>query len=115
MIVGSNQSEYLAAALRGLEAQRQAAEHNIANIETPGFRARQVSFESALRNAINTGDPSSARITTSISDAPTRVDGSNVNIEDEITSLELNSLQQQLINEVLNSRYNRLRTAIGSR
>lgn len=115
MLVGGTQTEILAAALRGLEAQRQAAEHNIANIETPGFRARRVSFESALRNAINTGDPASAGITTSYSNAPTRVDGSNVDVEDEVTSLEMNALQQQLINEALNSRYTRIRTAIGSR
>ena len=51
MIIGGNHTKYLAAALRGLEAQRQAAEHNIANIETPGFRARRVSFESSLRAA----------------------------------------------------------------
>ncbi|MGH1489476.1 MAG: flagellar basal body rod protein FlgB [Acidimicrobiales bacterium] len=115
MIVGGTQTEILAAALRGLEAQRQAAEHNIANIETPGFKARRVSFESALRNAINTGDPSGARISTSLSDAPSRIDGSNVDLEDEVTSLEVNALQQQLINEALNAQYTRLRTAIGSR
>ena len=48
MIVGANETDYLAAALRGLEAQRRAAEHNIANIETPGFKARKVSFELSL-------------------------------------------------------------------
>lgn len=115
MIIGGNQSEILAAALRGLEAQRQAAEHNIANVETPGFKARQVSFEQALRDAIGRDDPSAAAITTSLSTAPTRIDGSNVDLEDEVTSLEVNALQQQLITEALNSRYTRLRTAIGSR
>ncbi|MGI9598191.1 MAG: flagellar basal body rod protein FlgB [Acidimicrobiales bacterium] len=115
MIVGGNQSEILAAALRGLEAQRQAAEHNIANVETPGFKARRVSFEQALREAIESGDPSRATISTSLKSSPTRIDGSNVDLEDEVTSLEVNALQQQLITEALNSRYTRLRTSIGSR
>ncbi len=115
MIVGGNQSEVLAAALRGLEAQRQAAEHNIANVETPGFQARRVSFEQALRHAIDSGDPSRATISSSLSGAPTRIDGSNVDLEDEVTSLEMNALQQQLITGALNARYTRLRTAIGSR
>ena len=115
MLVGGNQSELLAAALRGLEAQRQAAEHNIANVETPGFRARRVSFEQALRTAVAAGDPSHAAITTRLSEAPTRIDGSNVDLEDEVTSLELNALQQQLVTEALNARYRRLRAAIGAR
>ena len=113
MIVGGNQTEFLAAALRGLEAQRQAAEHNIANVETPGFRARRVSFENALRDAIAVGDPQRAGISTSTSTAPGRIDGSNVDLAAEVTSLETNSLRQQLITEALNSRYTRLRTAIG--
>jgi flagellar basal-body rod protein FlgB len=113
VIVGGNETEFLAAALRGLEAQRQAAEHNIANVETPGFRARRVSFESALRHAIAAGDPGRAGITTSTSTAPGRIDGSNVDLQREVTSLELNALHQQLVTEALNARYTRLRTAIG--
>lgn len=115
MIVGGNQTKILATALRGLEAQRQAAEHNIANVETPGFQARRVSFQNALRSAIASGDPSRAEITTRLSSNATRVDGSNVDLEDEVTSLELNALQQQLLTEALNARYTRLRTSIGSR
>ncbi len=115
MIVGGTQTQILASALRGLEAQRQAAEHNIANVETPGFQARKVSFQDALRGAIASGDPARSQITTTLSTAPTRIDGSNVDLEDEVTSLELNSLHQQLLTEALNARYTRLRTSIGSR
>lgn len=113
MIVGANETEFLAAALRGLEAQRRAAEHNIANVETPGFKARKVSFEHALSEAMADGDAASAAITTTQSTAPGRIDGSNVELDDEMRALELNALQQQLINTAINSRYTRLRTAIG--
>lgn len=113
MIVGANETEFLAAALRGLEAQRRAAEHNIANVETPGFKARKVSFQDALRDAMEAGNPSAAGISTTQSTAPGRIDGSNVELDDEMRSLELNALQQQLINSAINARYTRLRTAIG--
>ena len=113
MIVGANETEFLAAALRGLEAQRKAAEHNIANVETPGFKARRVSFEQALSEAIASGDPSRAGISTTRSTAPGRIDGSNVDLDDEMRSLELNALQQQLVTSAINARYTRLRTAIG--
>lgn len=113
MIIGGNHSHYLATALRGLEAQRQAHEHNIANVETPGFRARRVSFEDSLRAAVSRDDPSASSISTSLSDAPLRIDGSNVDLEDEVTAIELNGLRQQLITEALNARYNRLRASVG--
>ena len=113
MIVGASETRILAAALRGLEAQRQAAEHNIANVETPGFRARQVSFQRALADAIATGDLGRAHISTSLSTSPGRIDGSNVDLDDEMRALEVNALQQQLINTAINARYTRLRTSIG--
>ncbi|MEM9566212.1 MAG: flagellar biosynthesis protein FlgB [Actinomycetota bacterium] len=113
MIVGSNETEFLAAALRGLEAQRKAAEHNVANVETPGFKARRVSFEQALAEAMTAGDPSQTAISTWHSSAPGRIDGSNVDLDDEMRALELNALQQQLVNTAINARYTRLRTSIG--
>lgn len=113
MLIGGNHTQYLATALRGLEAQRQASEHNIANVETPGFKARQVSFEQSLRTAMSRDDPGSARVSSSVSDAPHRIDGSNVDLENEVTSLELNSLRQQLITEALNDRFNRIRASVG--
>ena len=113
MIIGGNHSQYLATALRGLEAQRQAFEHNIANVETPDFRARRVSFEDSLRQAVSRDDPSLASMSTSLSDAPLRIDGSNVILEDEVTGLELNSLRQQLVTQAINARYTRLRSTIG--
>ena len=113
MIIGASHTQFLAAALRGLEAQRQASEHNIANIETPGFKARQVSFEESLRAAMSSGNPSSATFSTTKSTAPTRIDGSNVDLENEVTGLELNALRQQLVTQALNGHYRRLRASIG--
>ncbi len=122
MPIGASETQILAAALRGLEAQRKAAEHNIANVETPGFQARRVSFEQALSAAVESGEfgrgadarsaPSSF-VTTSLSTDVGRIDGSNVDLDDEIRSLEINALKQQLVTEALNTRYTRLRTAIG--
>jgi flagellar basal-body rod protein FlgB len=112
--IGGTHTQILGAALRGLEAQRQAHEFNISNIETPGFRARVVSFEDSLRRAVSTGDPSGAGVSTTLSTDPTRVDGNNVEIEKELTSLELNGLQQRLMTQALNDHYGRLRAALGS-
>ena len=113
MIIGGTHTQYLAAALRGLDAQRQAHEHNIANVETPGFQARQVSFEDSLRRAMATEDLRSFSVTTRQSLLPTRIDGNNVRLDDEITGLELNGLQQRLVTEAVNDQFARIRSAIG--
>lgn len=114
MEIGGTHTQALAAALRGLEAQRQAHEFNISNIETPDFRARVVSFEDSLRRAIGVGEPGSAGISTTMSTAPTRPDGNNVQLDDEVISLELNNLQQRLVTQALNDHFGRLRAALGT-
>ena len=43
------------AALAGLEARQDVRANNIANVNTPGFAAQTVDFESALADAVATG------------------------------------------------------------
>lgn len=114
MEIGGTHTQILAAAMRGLEAQRQAHELNLSNVETPGFRARKVSFEDSLRRAAATGRPAAAGITTALSTDATRTDGNNVQVAEEMTSLELNALQQKLMTQALNDHYGRLRAALGN-
>jgi flagellar basal-body rod protein FlgB len=104
--------DYLKVALAGLQAQRQAFVDNISNVETPGYLAKRVDFESSLRDAIRSGDTPTLQTETSTSTAPTALNGNNVAVDDELLSLSANSLRQQLVIESLNSRYRILRTAI---
>ena len=57
-------------AMQGLQARQKVNADNIANLQTPGFRAGTVDFESSLKNAISTGDPSLASIHTARSNGP---------------------------------------------
>jgi flagellar basal-body rod protein FlgB len=113
VIIGGTHTQFLAAALRGLDTRREANEHNIANVETPEFRAREVSFEGALRRAIETDDPSRIAISTVRSLAPTRPDGNNVRLDHELTALEENALHQRLLTEAVNDHFGRLRATLG--
>lgn len=70
-------------ALTGLAMRQRVTADNIANIETPGFLAGRVSFEDSLREAIAAGDPAGANMSTDRSLEPTRVNGSNVNLDHE--------------------------------
>ena len=49
-------SSSLKVAAAGLAARQSAIANNIANIETPGYRARKVEFEDALHRAVARGE-----------------------------------------------------------
>ncbi len=105
----------LHAALNGLTQRQEAIASNMANLETPGYLAREVNFEDSLRAAIADGDPSGMVISTGRSLAATRTNGNNVNIDMEIlANAETVRRQKQALHGV-NPKDARLRTAISGR
>ncbi|MFC7273976.1 flagellar basal body rod protein FlgB [Paractinoplanes rhizophilus] len=106
-------SSSLRVAAAGLAARQSAIANNIANIETPGYRARKVEFEQALHGAIARGE-SPARVSreTLNSLEPTRLNGSNVNLDEETLSHIDTTMRYQLTMRALDSKYGMLRDAI---
>ena len=102
----------LHAAINGLDARGRAISANVANLETPGYHAAEVDFETSLRAALARGDGSDVQIETSNSLAATRINGNNVNIDFELMAAQENGLRQQLTVQALNAKYALLRTAI---
>lgn len=116
MIAGADRTSLaIHAALHGLDARRAAHESNVANVETPGYRAQRVEFESALQRAMETGQPQPAEDLTSITGTndPARANGNNVNLAEELTSLTETALTQELLIRALNDKYGLIRTAVG--
>jgi flagellar basal-body rod protein FlgB len=106
-------SSALRVALSGLSARQNAIADNIANIETPGYQAKKVKFEEALSQAVNAGDaPSSVSPSTLSSLEPTRLNGSNVNLDTETLSQVDTSMRYQLAIRALDGKYNAIRSAI---
>jgi flagellar basal-body rod protein FlgB len=112
MIVGDATTRALHAALGGLNARRQAAEDNIANVETAGYQAKVVDFEDSLRTAIDRGEPGETDTTVTRSLAPTRMNGNNVAVDEELVGLTETALRHQLVVEAMNGKFRLLRTAI---
>lgn len=112
MIIGDLTTQSLATALRGLEAQQQAHQQNIANVETPGYLAKRVTFEDSLRSAIERGRPGLADVSETNTTDPTRIDGNNVRLDRELTAMTENALKQQLVTEALNAKYRLIRAAV---
>jgi flagellar basal-body rod protein FlgB len=110
--ISDNTTAALQASLQGLDSRAAAIKNNIANVETPGYQSQVVSFEDSLRSAIADGDPDAATSSLSFSSAPTRLNGNNVSIDNEMTDLTQTELRQQLAISALNAKYRLLRTAI---
>ena len=115
MMIGNVTGAALYSALRGLDARRAAHEHNIANVETPGYKARSVAFEDQLRRALEQGSDVVASSTPKVnaSRAGGRANGNNVDVAQEMVSLTETALTQELLIRAMNDKYGLIRTALG--
>ena len=103
----------LKVSVAGLAARQTAIADNIANIETPGYQARKVKFEEALSQAVAGGDaPSGVSPQTLNSLEPTRLNGSNVNLDQETLSHIDTTMRYQLSIRALDGKYSLIRDAI---
>jgi flagellar basal-body rod protein FlgB len=106
-------STALHAALSGLAQRQRVTADNIANINTPGFLAGRVDFESALSGAIRSGEtPSVSGGTVARSLEPTNTNGNNVNLDSETLIATETGLRYQLALNALDGKYNVMRTAL---
>lgn len=115
--------------LGGLSRRQQAIGNNIANIDTPGYRAQEVNFESELRRAI--GGSTGRLLTTSarhIGAAPgrtgqlgtqaaqmltsQRLDENDVDIDQEMVKLSETQMRYQAAASALNTKVSTIRNVI---
>jgi flagellar basal-body rod protein FlgB len=102
----------LHAALNGLAARERAIGDDVANVNTPYFRARRVAFEASLKNALADGsDPLSATPSVVFTSDPAGLNGNNVDLEAEtVLGLET-SLRYELALRAAGDRFSLLRSA----
>jgi len=112
-MIGDATSTALHAALSGLAQRQRVTADNIANIQTPGFLAGRVDFESSLRGALRNGDsPTVNGGTTARSLEPTNTNGNNVNLDQETVIATETGLRYQLALNALDGKYNVLRSSL---
>ncbi|GMA35667.1 flagellar basal body rod protein FlgB [Demequina litorisediminis] len=101
----------MSTALDALSLRQQVIAQNIANVQTPGYQGRRVSFEDSLAQAVRNGsgvvEPSIG-----ISLEPTREDGNNVNLDTEVVSNTDTSLRYQAATRAVEGTFTSLRTAM---
>ena len=100
-------------ALRALAARQRVIAQNVANVETPGYTARRVDFEGALRRAVAAGSPETTAQTVTRSTDAAGPNGNNVQIDQETMALTETGLRYQLLTQAMDARFSGLRSAIG--
>lgn|SRR6478609_2481178 len=98
-------------ALDGLAARQRVIAENVANIQTPGYHAKKVQFEDALARAVSAGT-GAASATTARSLEPTRLDGNNVNLDEETLLNVDTQLRYQLATQAVDGTFSGVRTAM---
>jgi flagellar basal-body rod protein FlgB len=104
-------------ALQGASMRHAALSENIANVNTPGYQRRDVDFKTALQAAMPAGSDAIASVpfaTNVDSAAPVRADGNSVDMDTEAAGLAQNALEYEAMTQVLRSRDDILRSAIGA-
>ncbi|MEO9176173.1 MAG: flagellar basal body rod protein FlgB [Gaiellales bacterium] len=91
-------SSALEVAIRGTEARQTVLANNLANVNTPGFKRSDVSFQGALASALGSSNGSTAAVddtqltTTTDTSTSMRADGNNVDVDVESANLAKNQL-----------------------
>ena len=112
-VIGGITPAALHAGLSGLAQRSRVTADNIANVNTPGFLAGRVDFESSLKGALRNGDtPQVNGGTTMRSLEPTNTNGNNVHLDQETLIATETGLSYQLALNALDGKYNSLRTAL---
>lgn len=119
---------------KGLNAtwlRNEVINNNIANVDTPGFKASRVRFEDLMAEAAES-EPDTMSITNDrhlkgsgveafskvepelVTDETTsvRLDGNNVNVENEMVELAKNSIEYYATVSKINSEFTKIKTAI---
>jgi flagellar basal-body rod protein FlgB len=111
-------SRVLGIALDGVTQRQQVISDNIANVDTPGFRATSVDFESSLRQAVENGSITDSSdggvsVTSTPTDTPVGANGNNVDLRKETLSAVQSQYQYQMLTRAVNDRFTLLKDAIG--
>lgn len=126
-MLGSGAFDYIDVLNKAANAswiRNQIINNNLANVSTPGYKRKDVQFESYLRSAL-TGDGSlderisrakhmniEPTIYTDSASLSYRLDGNNVDIDTESAMLAENQIYYNAILESMTQEFNRIKTVL---
>ena len=123
--VSSNSSLMMERAMDFLWAKQAAILDNIANAETPNYKAKVVTFEESLKEKLEAAQDAAApkravrealeeaEIVVAEQQEATRMDDNGVNVTEQSVEMVRNAYQLQYVMNAISSDLARLRSAIG--
>ena len=119
MSVTPSQFDLLAKLVDVTTLRHKVLAHNVANVNTPGYRQLNVSFDEALaRHVSHHGERGVAQLRPEIVEdhsAPARFDGNNVDIDSEMMRLNKNTLLNNTYLQILATKMAMMRRAVEGR
>ncbi|MCD0459821.1 flagellar basal body rod protein FlgB [Roseiconus lacunae] len=111
------QIDLLGSAVDATEKNHRVVSQNIANVNTPGYQTKRLDFQKMLEQSqaasqenVTDRDP---ELPVELPEGLTeRLDGNNVNLEQEVAQLKKNALAFQTYSQLLASRITTMRRAI---
>ena len=125
--ISSNSMRLMERSMGYLWTKQTAISDNIANAETPNYKAKVVTFEENLREkleqAMRSGTPraslretiENSRFAVVTTEDSTRLDGNGVNVTEQMVELVRNAYQLQYVMNAISTDLNTLRTAISGK
>jgi flagellar basal-body rod protein FlgB len=119
MGVNLSQFDFLSRLIDTASLRHRVIAQNIANVNTPGYRRLEVSFDEEVGRAMGkqvpgAGSSSEPRVVEADSESE-RADGNNVGIDAEVGRLNKNTLLYNAYTQILASKIAAMRSAISGR
>jgi flagellar basal-body rod protein FlgB len=133
MNIDDKTMQALAASLKYRQLRQELISSNIANAETPGYKAKKIDFEEALSRALDTDDQMNMKVTdkkhfdvgnggfqnlqpeiSESADGIVSLDGNTVDRDKELAEMAENKIMYDASVQLLNKKLGLLKYAIGS-
>lgn len=110
-------SNIMEKALNASQARNDAISQNIANVDTPNYKRKDIAFEQYFNELLNDADVDSENdiqptVVVDNSDNSMRIDGNNVDIDSEMSYLAKNTIKYNALVQLINSNFNKIKTVI---
>lgn len=115
-----NTTDVLGKALQGTWARNEAISSNLANVDTPGYKRKEVVFETYLNQAMqsdgkitsNELEQINPKTITDLQSMSYRIDGNNVDVDVEMSYLAENQLRYNALISQVNYNFSRIKSVL---
>ncbi len=110
-------SNIMEKALNASLVRNDTISQNIANVDTPNYKRKDVAFEQYFADSLNKANMASEddiqpTIIEDNSDNKMRIDGNNVDIDSEMSYLAKNTIKYNALVQLINSNFSKIKNVI---